>query len=90
MRLATGAIREVHHRFNYDESQAATGAETGIVEIGKDMTEDLHVTYGREIKGEEGNEVQVEYRVNRAFSLKTQVGAEQTGVYVFWRHDFGK
>jgi translocation and assembly module TamB len=78
------------HRFNYDESQAALGTETGIVEIGKDITQDLHVTYGREVKGEEGNEVQVEYRVNKAISLKTQVGAEQTGADIFWRHDFGK
>ncbi|MGA2224236.1 MAG: translocation/assembly module TamB domain-containing protein [Syntrophobacteraceae bacterium] len=78
------------HRFDYDESQAATGKETDIVEIGKDITPDLHVTYGKEIKGEEGNEVQVEYRANRGLSLRTQVGAEQTGVDIFWRHDFGK
>ena len=78
------------HRFDYDESQAATGKETDIVEIGKDITPDLHVTYGKEIKGEEGNEVQVEYRASRGLSLRTQVGAEQTGVDIFWRHDFGK
>jgi translocation and assembly module TamB len=78
------------HRFSYDQSPTATGKETGIVEIGKDITPDLQVLYGREVKGTEGNEVQVEYRVNRALSLRTQVGAEQSGVDIFWRHDFGK
>jgi hypothetical protein len=78
------------HRFSYDQSQAASGKETGIVEIGKDITQDLQVLYGREVNGEEGNEVQVEYRATKSISLRTQVGAEQSGLDVFWRHDFGK
>ncbi len=78
------------HRFDNDDSQAALGKETGLVEVGKDITPDLHVTYGKEVNGEQGNEVQVEYRASKAFSLKTQVGAEQTGVDIFWRHDFGR
>ncbi|MFZ2448303.1 MAG: translocation/assembly module TamB [Syntrophobacteraceae bacterium] len=69
-----------------------TGAkETGIVEIGKNITPELHVTYGRGVTGEQANEVQIEYRLNRRFSIQTQVGgADQTGIDVFWRHDFGK
>ena len=78
------------HRFSYDESPALSGKETGIVEIGKDISPDLHLIYGREVKGTEGNEVQVEYRVNKSVSLRTQVGAEQSGVDIFWRYDFGK
>ena len=78
------------HRFSYDQSQAATGKETGIVEIGKNITQDLQVLYGREISGDEGNEVQVEYRATKSMSVRTQVGAEQSGIDVFWRHDFGK
>ncbi len=78
------------HRFDNDEGQANTGKETGIIEIGKDITPDLHVTYGKEVMGEEGNEVQVEYKAPKGLSLRTQVGAEQTGVDIFWRHDFGK
>jgi autotransporter translocation and assembly factor TamB len=54
------------------------------------VTPDLHVVYGREIKGTEGNEVQDEYRVDKGVSLRTQVGAEQSGLDIFWRHDFGK
>ncbi len=77
----------------FSNNAAITGAtkETGIVEIGKHITPDLSVTYGRGIKGEKGNEVQIEYRVNRHMSIQTQVGgAEQSGVDIFWRHDFGK
>ena len=70
--------------------EAAIAKETGIVEIGKDITPDLNVVYGREVKGTEGNEVQLEYRVTRGLSLRTQVGAEQSGADIFWRHDFGK
>ena len=73
-----------------DHHQFSAGKETGIVEIGKDVTPDLHVVYGREIKGTEGNEVQDEYRVDKGVSLRTQVGAEQSGLDIFWRHDFGK
>ncbi|MEM5789040.1 MAG: translocation/assembly module TamB domain-containing protein, partial [Syntrophobacteraceae bacterium] len=65
--------------------------ESGIIEIGKHITPDLYVTYGRSIKGEQANEMQVEYRLNRNLSVQTQVGgAEQSGIDVFWRHDFGK
>lgn len=55
---------------------------------GRDITPDLRVIYGREVKGTEGNEVHVEYRVDKALSLRTQVGAEQTGVDIFRRRDF--
>jgi len=78
------------NRFSYDQGPALAGKETGILEIGKDITPDLRVIYGREVKGTEGNEVQVEYRVNKGVSLRTQVGAEQSGVDIFWRRDFGK
>ncbi len=81
-----------NHIFSFDQSTASVGKETGIVEIGKDVTQNLHVVYGREVEGEQGsgNEVQVEYRVNKALSFSSQVGGEQTGVDVLWRYDFGK
>ncbi len=67
---------------SFDKSQAATGKETDIVGIGRDVTPDLHLVYGREIKGTEGNEVQVEYRVNKAVSLKTQVVRSKVGLTI--------
>lgn len=77
--------------FTNKADPATTSKETGVVEIGKFITPDLYVTYGRGIKGEKGNEVQIEYRLNRHLSVQTQVGgADQSGIDVFWRHDFGK
>ncbi len=80
------------HMFSFDQNQANVGKQTGIVEIGKNVTPNLHVVYGREVEGVQGsgNEVQVEYRLNKSFSFNSQVGGEQTGVDVFWRHDFGR
>ena len=81
-----------NHIFSFDENQADIGKETGIVEVGKDVTPNLHVVYGREVEGVQGNgnEVQVEYRVNKALSFSSQAGGEQTGLDIFWRHDFDK
>ncbi|MCE5336489.1 MAG: translocation/assembly module TamB domain-containing protein [Desulfobacteraceae bacterium] len=78
--------------FSSNPNIGSTSTErTGVVEIGKYITPNLFVTYGRGITGEETNEVQVEYRVNRYLSVQTQVGGgDQSGVDVFWRRDFGK
>ncbi|MDR3569013.1 MAG: translocation/assembly module TamB [Syntrophobacteraceae bacterium] len=83
---------DYNHIFSFDQTQVNAGKETGIVEMGKDVTPNLHVVYGREVENAQGNgnEVQVEYRVNKSMSFSSQVGGEQTGVDVFWRHDFGK
>ncbi len=75
----------LHYRSSDDRKEGA------VVEIGKYVTPDLYVTYGKGIRGETENQVQVEYRLNRHLSVQTQVGgAEQSGVDVFWRYDFGK
>jgi translocation and assembly module TamB len=64
--------------------------ESSVIEIGKYITPDLYVTYGRGVKANE-NQVQVEYRMKRNLSIQTQVGgSDQSGVDIFWRHDFGK
>ena len=77
--------------FTNNPIPVTTAKDTGIVELGKYITPDLYVKYGRSITGEQGNEVQVEYRLNRHISIQTQVGvADQSGVDIFWRHDFGK
>jgi autotransporter translocation and assembly factor TamB len=77
--------------FTNNPTTATNTKDTGIVEVGKYITPDLFVKYGRSVTGEQGNEVQVEYRLNRHISVQTQVGgADQSGVDIFWRHDFGK
>lgn len=68
--------------------------EGGVVEIGKHITPDLYVNYGKGVLGENGNQVQIEYRLNRHLSVQTEIGGtstgtQQSGVDVFWRHDFG-
>ena len=97
--LAPDAVRyrtytgKAENGFTYNPNPVttSTGKESGIVEIGKQVTPDLYVTYGRGVKGDQNNEVQIEYRVNRHLSVQTQVGgADQSGVDIFWRHDFGK
>jgi autotransporter translocation and assembly factor TamB len=78
--------------FAYNPSTATSNTkETGIVEVGKYITPDLYVTYGKGVTGDQSSEVQIEYRLNRHISIQTQVGGvEQSGVDIFWRHDFGK
>ena len=90
--LAPDTLRYRSARTTGSRSDTSSNkAEGGIIEIGKQITPDLSVTYGKGIMGEEGNQVQVEYRFNRHLSIQTQVGgADQSGVDVFWRHDFGK
>lgn len=74
----------LHYRSSDDKKEGA------VVEIGKYVTPDLYVTYGKGVRGETENQVQVEYRLNRRLSIQTQVGgADGSGVDVFWRHDFG-
>lgn len=66
------------------------GSERGVVEVGKYITPDLYVHFEKGVTGEEGNELKVEYRVNRNLSIQTQFGGtEQSGVDVFWRYEFG-
>jgi len=74
------------------EKASDNKGEGGVVEIGKYITPDLYVTYQKGVMGEKDNQVQLEYRLNRHISVQTQFGgpADQSGVDVFWRYDFGK
>jgi autotransporter translocation and assembly factor TamB len=63
----------------------------GVVAIGKHLTPDLYVNFEKGVTGEEGNQVNVEYRLNRHLSIQTEFGGtQQSGIDVFWRYDFGK
>jgi autotransporter translocation and assembly factor TamB len=69
---------------------SGTKAEVGVVSIGKYVTPDLYVNFEKSVIGEEGNEVDVEYRLNRNLSIQTQFGGTtQSGIDIFWRYDFG-
>jgi translocation and assembly module TamB len=74
----------------------------GVVEIGKYLTPDLYVTYEKGLTGAQGDKIQMEYRIDRSWSIQSQFGLNQpsspqtsiternqSGVDILWRHDFG-
>jgi autotransporter translocation and assembly factor TamB len=65
---------------------------TGSVSVGRYVTQDLFVSYGRERKekGEEsGNKVGVEYSINRRLTLKgTSSDLGETAVDFLWRFEY--
>jgi translocation and assembly module TamB len=74
----------------------------GVVEIGKYLTPDFYVTYEKGLSSEQGDQIQIEYRLNRHLSIQSQFGLnqqrsvqsqstdrDQSGIDVFWRYDFG-
>ena len=65
--------------------------DTTVVAVGKHITPDLYINFEKGVTGEEGDQVAVEYRVNRHLSVQTNFGGtQQSGIDVFWRYDFGK
>jgi hypothetical protein len=83
----------IEYRKSSSKSLGSYGnrSEVGIVSIGKYVTPDLYVSFEKEVTGEEGNQVNVEYRLNRHLSIQTEFGGtQQSGIDVFWRYDFGK
>ncbi len=83
----------IEYRKGQSKTTGSSGnkTEVGVVSIGKYVTPDLYVNFEKNVTGEEGNQVNVEYRLNRHLSLQTQFGGtQQSGIDVFWRYDFGK
>jgi len=83
----------IEYRKNLSKTVGSSGnkTEVGVVAIGKYVTPDLYLTFGRSVTGEEGSQVDAEYRLNRHISIQTQFGGTlQSGIDVFWRYDFGK
>jgi autotransporter translocation and assembly factor TamB len=75
----------------------------GVVEIGKYLTPELYVTYEKGLSSAQGDQVHMEYRINRHLSVQSQFGLNQprsvqtqlpernqSGVDVLWRYDFGE
>jgi hypothetical protein len=83
----------IEYRKTTTKTTGSTGSKTevGVVAIGKYITPDLYVNFEKGVTGEEGNQVNVEYRLNRHFSIQTEFGGtQQSGIDLFWRYDFGK
>jgi len=72
-------------------SSSQSRTDSTVVAIGKHITPDLYVNFEKGVTGEEGDQITVEYRVNRHLSVQTEfAGTDQSGIDVFWRYDFGK
>jgi autotransporter translocation and assembly factor TamB len=83
----------IEYRKSTIKATGTTGnkSDVGVVAIGKYITPDLYVNFEKGVTGEEGNQVNVEYRLNRHFSIQTEFGGtQQSGIDLFWRYDFGK
>ncbi len=73
--------------FQVTPAEGELGIET--VSVGKYLTRDLFVTFQRSFGVEQGNQVLLNYRLSRRFSLQSQFGAERTtGFDIFWNYDF--
>ena len=91
--LLTPDSIEYRKSSNYSRVTSSSGTrnDATVVAIGKHITPDLYINFEKGITGEEGDQVAVEYRINRHFSVQTEFGGtQQSGIDVFWRYDFGK
>ncbi len=64
--------------------------EGGVVMIGKYITPDLFVDVEKGTSSSVNDQMKIEYKINKHFSIESQIGDEaNSGVDVFWRYDFG-
>jgi autotransporter translocation and assembly factor TamB len=71
------------------EIEAGEKLGTGKVGVGRYVTQDLFLSYEREVGGQESNKVGVEYSINR--SLKLKGSSSDTGEFALdflWRLDY--
>ncbi len=65
--------------------------EGGVVMIGKYITPDLFVDVEKGTSSKVNDQMKIEYRINKHFSIESQIGDEaNSGVDFFWRYDFGE
>ena len=63
------------------------GQTTSLV-VGKKLTPDVFVTYRRGVAAQGGNEVGVEYRINKSLSIESRIGESGSGADVFWTFEY--
>jgi translocation and assembly module TamB len=62
---------------------------TGSLAIGKYVTRNIFVTYRHGLATTDLGEIEVDYQINKNFSVQTQFGDElSTGIDLIWQHDF--
>jgi autotransporter translocation and assembly factor TamB len=63
--------------------------QSGSLALGKYVARNIFVTYRYEFSAQNFGEVEVEFELNKNFSIATQVGNERTsGVDLIWKMDF--
>lgn len=70
-------------------SPGEEGWGSGSLSVGKYVSRNIFVTYRYEFSGRTFGEMEIEYQLNRNFSVVGQVGNERTsGVDLIWKFDF--
>jgi translocation and assembly module TamB len=65
------------------------GLSSSSLTVGKYVTRNIFVTYNLEFSAQSFGEVEIEYQINRNFSIAAQVGNESSGgVDLIWKFDF--
>jgi translocation and assembly module TamB len=63
----------------------------GSASIGKYVTPDLFVIYRYQFSTDTPNEIEIDYQINKNFSIRSQYGNEKTtGIDLIWQHDFNR
>lgn len=75
------------------ELKMKTGTMGGrpTVGVAKEITKNVSVIYGRNLNEERGqyeNQVGIQYKVNRHWSVESQIGPRNSGADVFFNYDF--
>jgi autotransporter translocation and assembly factor TamB len=71
------------------EVTAGNQLGTGSVRVGRYVTQDIFLSYERDLSGKEGNTVGVEYSFNRRLKLKGSSSDQgETAIDLLWRTDY--
>ncbi|MCX7822533.1 MAG: translocation/assembly module TamB domain-containing protein [Syntrophobacterales bacterium] len=88
-RILKKAIGDTPFTPDVIQMRESDSGQSSVIEIGKYITPDFYVTYEKDLRSGGSDSVKMEYRLNRHFSIQTQIG-NQNGADLFWRYDFGK
>lgn len=65
------------------------GAAGGTTQVGKYLSDNLYLEYGRTFGSESGNKVNTEYKLGKYFTLESEIGGQgETGVDIIFNLDY--
>ena len=91
--LAADQLKEILGKsFHLDVVQVNAGSgdiRQGSIAMGKYVAPRVFVTYSQGFSREAGRSVEIDYEINRHFSVEARAGEETTSALdLIWRHDF--